>query len=151
VWIAAFDLRGPRAYAFADFKARNCEGMIDIGRTLKTAADCYNNGDAASSERLCRQVLAIGPNNAPALHLQGLIVATQGRAAEALDLIGRSLKINPANSMAWVHHAIALDELGEFEQSLSSYDKASIADPSTRMPGLTEGSACTDWGDFPKQ
>ena len=122
--------------------------MMDVGQALRIASDCYNNGDAINSERLCNQILAVDPINAPALHLHGLIVARQGRATEAFALIGRSLEIDPNNSMAWVHHGIALGNLGKAEQSLLSYEKASIADPSNWHAWINKGVSLHRLGRF---
>ena len=63
--------------------------------TLKKAVSQHQNGEFENAAKLYRQVLAEEPGSADALHMLGLLSYQEGQADRAVDLISRSLAINP--------------------------------------------------------
>ncbi len=60
---------------------------------LQQAFSRFNAGDLAGADRLCGEILAVQPQTADALHLQGAIRMMEGRAAEAVALFQRAAGI----------------------------------------------------------
>jgi len=50
--------------------------------------------------------------------------AQRGENSRALELIEKTLSIDPHSAMAWHEKANCLDEMGRFEEALSCYDTA---------------------------
>src|SRR5688500_13700803 len=53
---------------------------VDLTSLLQTAVSHHQAGQAAEAERLYRQVLAVDPEQADALHLLGVLAYQVGRA-----------------------------------------------------------------------
>ena len=76
---------------------------------LQYAVISERDGDMPSAEENFRYLLVKDPKNANILNYLGYALADRGlRLAEAEDLIGRAVKVDPANgayrdSLAWVH------------------------------------------------
>ena len=54
-----------------------------------------------AAERLCRQILRLDPDHAPAIHLLGLASLRGGCAADAVPLLRRALELDPAQPQWW--------------------------------------------------
>ena len=80
-------------------------------------------GDFKGAEESLRRILAREPNNATALNNLGYFLTERGeRLQEALEMIGRAVRAEPANgsfldSLGWVH--FKLGQLDEAEKYLS--------------------------------
>jgi tetratricopeptide (TPR) repeat protein len=122
--------------------------MAEPSETLQTAIELYNRGDSNASEQLCRTFLETEPESALALHLLGLIAIRQGRTAQALELIGRSLEIDSSDAIALMNYGNVLAELGEFERALLSYESACVADPSSWLVWNAAGAALHRSGNY---
>ena len=66
-------------------------------QTLAAAFRTHQGGHRAEAERLYRDVLAVEPRNAAALHLLGALLHQSGRSDEAISLIHQSIAIEPRN------------------------------------------------------
>jgi predicted O-linked N-acetylglucosamine transferase (SPINDLY family) len=69
-------------------------------------------------------VLNVSPRHPDALHLAGVIELQQGRAAAALELFARAIKINDRDPAYFCHHGDACADLDRFESAIRSYDRA---------------------------
>jgi Tfp pilus assembly protein PilF len=59
---------------------------------------------------------------------QGQMLLRQSHASEALVVFERAVEANDQNHSAWLWRAMALTDLGRFEDALSSYDRALALD-----------------------
>ena len=80
------------------------------------------------------QVLAVGEYIAAERVSQlfcerGQMLLRQNQTREALACFEQALKANQHNHVAWVWQAMALTDLGRFDQALASYDRALMQDP----------------------
>lgn len=66
-----------------------------ILQLLNAGIGCYQQGDLIRAEQMYRQVLAVQPRNADALHLLGLVVRDRGDVEGAIHLIRKAIKIVP--------------------------------------------------------
>jgi Flp pilus assembly protein TadD len=72
---------------------------MTIPQALQIAIQRHNAGQLADAEALYRQILAVQPNHADALHLLG-VIAHQDLAE---DLIRQAIAVNPAQSQYHVN------------------------------------------------
>lgn len=98
---------------------------------LQQAIQHHQAGDLAGAEQLYNQVLAIAPIDFTARHMLGVIRLQQGRNAEALELVGAALKINPRSPEALSDQAHLLRMLGRLEEALASIDRALALKPAS--------------------
>jgi predicted O-linked N-acetylglucosamine transferase (SPINDLY family) len=91
--------------------------MMTVQQAFQLALQHHQAGRVADAEALYRQILAVQPNHAEALHFLGVIAHQAGRSDLAAEWIGQSVKVNPSN-------AIALANLGEVYRSLGRLDEA---------------------------
>ncbi len=96
----------------------------DPNALFQQAASAFAAGRLADAERDCRQLLAMLPDHAAILHLQGAIVWRRGRAAEAKAILARALAQNPQDADARNTLGCILVELGETEDALAAFDAA---------------------------
>ncbi|MBV9549554.1 MAG: tetratricopeptide repeat protein [Alphaproteobacteria bacterium] len=90
-------------------------------------------GEAAD---IYRAVLAEDPQNAPALHLLGVLVMQAGQIEPGLELVRQSLTILPNFAPAQENLGKGLEQLGRDEEALAAYDRlVKLA------PGHAEGYA----------
>jgi protein O-GlcNAc transferase len=86
---------------------------------LQAAINEHQQGHLVEAERLYRQLLAIEPENAEALHLLGYLAMQTGNWQTATDLIGRSLAVNPSQISAHLNLGTALRNLRRFDAALA--------------------------------
>jgi tetratricopeptide (TPR) repeat protein len=84
------------------------------------AAMLYAQGNAAGAAAVCRDVLALDPQFAEALHLLGIISAQDGDLFQAVELLNRAATLNKKSSRY-------LFSLGAAYHSLRDYKKAESA------------------------
>jgi protein O-GlcNAc transferase len=70
------------------------------------------------------RVLQLEPRHAEALTLLGILALQTDDPRTALELLGKSILIDPENAVAYVNHAGACAQLGRHEAAIESYDKA---------------------------
>jgi predicted O-linked N-acetylglucosamine transferase (SPINDLY family) len=74
---------------------------------LQQAFGRFNAGDMAGAARLCAEVLARERGNADALHLQGVIRIVEGRADEAVVILGRAAAIKSGDAAIFENLGLA--------------------------------------------
>jgi Flp pilus assembly protein TadD len=106
-------------------------------------------GDFGRAEGLYRQIIAaeLKRSFAPR-YILGMMLAQQGRYAEALDLIGAALEINPNAAEALTNYGNILKILGRFEEALASYNRALAIKPGDPVMLYNRGMALWDLKRF---
>jgi Flp pilus assembly protein TadD len=66
-------------------------------QALHSALEHFRAGRFSETERICRQVLQIDPNEADALYLLGLIAQQTRKTDAAIQLIGNAARLQPSN------------------------------------------------------
>lgn len=84
---------------------------LSVSDALNMAAAHFNAGQFALGDEICRQILAVDPANADALHLLALCRFQQGMAAEAVALLTRATELRPDdvelfNNLGNLHKAL---------------------------------------------
>jgi tetratricopeptide (TPR) repeat protein len=71
-----------------------------IGQDRALARQCFNRGNFAAAEVICRNILDVIPTDAEALQLLGMIAIRIGMRDHAEQYLSSALSFNPANSAA---------------------------------------------------
>lgn len=91
------------------------------GERVQEAIDAQRRGDFDAAEASYTSILADEPDQPDALHFFGLLRFQQGKSGEAIELIRRSLELQPANPSAHTNLGNILKLLGRREEAAQSY------------------------------
>ncbi len=113
-------------------KVRRTAAKRDVASAgrLAEATALHQKGATEAAERAYRDVLALAPNEADALHNLGVICAQAGRLEEAEGLIRRALAAKPDLAAAHNSLGIVLKRKGRAEDAVGYYRRALELDPS---------------------
>lgn len=89
----------------------------------------HARGQIKPAEGCYRQVLALDPNNADALHLLGVIEFQGGRFEEAVKLIKRALRKNAQDPSIYVNLGLAYRRLNDDDKAVEAYEAALALNP----------------------
>jgi tetratricopeptide (TPR) repeat protein len=93
-------------------------------QTIQRALQHHHAGRLPQAEAAYREVLALDPQNADALHYLGVIAYQQGRHEQAEELISRALLRNTGNAAAYSNLGNALEAQGKLEEAIDCYQWA---------------------------
>lgn len=97
---------------------------LNFAQLLQQGFAAHQRGKLAEAERCYEAVLGAKGDQFDALHLLGVVRLQRGRPAEAADLIGKAIKVNPRSAVAFAHQGAAFSALGRLDDALRCYDKA---------------------------
>jgi Flp pilus assembly protein TadD len=100
-----------------------------VDELLEKALQLHTAGQLGEAEQLYRQVLRLAPEDPDALHLLGALMAQQGNAVVALDLIDRAIQIDPACPDFYNNKGLILLNTGRYEESAVAHRKAIELNP----------------------
>jgi len=89
----------------------------------------HQAGRLAAAEQCYRQLLAIHPDHADAMHLLGLLAHRAGRFDAAIELITRAIALTPTNVAYHYNLGIVLRDAGRLADSAARYAEAIRLDP----------------------
>ena len=115
---------------------------------MSKALSLHRHGQPAVAEPLYREVLAVAPRHAEALHFLGVCALQRRQFAEAERLIAEALAIAPDQADALSNHAATLRALGRLEEALASYGKALGLRPDFAEVLHNRGNVLKDLGRF---
>ena len=87
---------------------------------LKAGVEHHQAGRSNEAEACYRNVLALQPNHAEALHLLGVLSHQRGRSDVAVELIRLALRRDKQNAVYLCNLAVALRELGAFDEAATA-------------------------------
>jgi len=97
---------------------------MTIPQALELAVQRHQAGRLGEAEALYRQILAVDPKHADALHLLGVIAHQAGRHDLAVGWIRQSVGINPNNAAAFYNLGDACRALGRVNEAIFAYRQA---------------------------
>ena len=106
----------------------------------------YRVGQHQQAQSLCEQILLNNPRDAQALHLSGVIYATQGHPQRAVMLISRAIRLN--ENVPEFHNNLGLTfhRLSHFGQAVQCYRAALALCPTSVEAHLGLGAALVEQG-----
>ncbi|MDR3402693.1 MAG: tetratricopeptide repeat protein [Chthoniobacter sp.] len=100
------------------------------------------------AEALYRQILAVEPGRAEALHFLGVIAHQAGRHALAIDWIQKAIASNPNNSAAHSNLGEAYRATGRLDEAIAAYRRALELQPDYPETENNLGNALRERGDL---
>jgi tetratricopeptide (TPR) repeat protein len=113
---------------------------------LQRGVQCHQTGLLAQAEDCYRQVLAVQPNHADALHLLGLLAHQGGRLDAAIELIRLALQQYDQNPVFCANLAVVLRDGGKVDEAVAEARKAVELQPEFADAYCVLGAALRDQG-----
>ena len=118
--------------------------------SLETAIRLHRQGRADQAEQAYREILAVDPNHAGALHLLAVIRHQEGRHEEALALMGRAIAINSGKAVYHNNYGAVLMSLQRFAEARRSFATALKLSPQYADALANLGLALAAWQEGEK-
>src|SRR5215470_9008472 len=93
----------------------------DVAQALNRAIAAFQASRLADAETACRMVLGRDKRNFDALHLLGVVKASAGDFAAALDALDQAVAINRRSDEALTNRGRVLNALNRHDEALKSY------------------------------
>jgi protein O-GlcNAc transferase len=111
---------------------------------LQQAIQAFQNGNYDSADLILKRVLQVDLKNLPALHILGLIKASQANYKEAADFLGRAARIHPNDASIQYNLAKALTDSGNNKDALIHHKKAVALAPNNPEAWLSYGRTASN-------
>ncbi len=102
---------------------------VSLDEAMAIAILFQKNGQLTDAEAVYRQVLALVPDHADALHFAGVLAHQQGRSDEGAALVRQSLAIAPDRADAYNNLGIIFKGSGRVDEAIEAYRRAIRIDP----------------------
>ena len=116
-------------------------GPSSVDLLLQKGLARHEAGQLPQAETLYRQALQLAPGHSGALHLLGIVATQLGKCELAIDLLDRSIQINPECAEAFYNRGNALYLHQQHRAAVESYDKAILLKPEYAEAHHNRGSA----------
>jgi len=121
---------------------------LDGELAFQCAVTLRGQGDSLRADALCSAVLQAEPAHYRAYHLRGLIALERGDTDLGIELIERSLAINPDQALAYSNIGNALLSAGQAERALGNFDQALRLQADLVIAHYNRGTALKALGRF---
>ena len=103
--------------------------MVTISERLAIAAQHHQAGRLEDAEEIYRQILAVQPEHADALHLLGVIALQVGQHKAAAEYVERAIRLK--GDVAFFHSNLGdvYRKLGKFPEAVACYRRALKLEP----------------------
>ena len=113
---------------------------------LQQAIKSFHEGNFNGADLILKRVLQVDSRNLPALHILGLIKASQAKYKEAADLLIKAARINPNDASILYNLAKALADSGANAESILYHKKAVALAPNNPEAWLNYGKTESSLG-----
>ncbi len=120
--------------------------MATIPDALAIAIQNHQAGRLQAAEQAYRQILAVQPDHAEAIHLLGVIAAQVGRPDDAVACCRRAVELKPDYAAAHNNLGNALRQQGKLPEAVASYRRAVELMPDFAMAHSNLGVALKEQG-----
>jgi predicted O-linked N-acetylglucosamine transferase (SPINDLY family) len=115
---------------------------------LQKAIQAFQSGNFDSADLTLKRVLQVDSKNLPALHILGLIKASQSNYKEAADYLARAARIHPSDASIQYNLAKALADFGNDKDALIHHKKAVALAPNNPEAWLSYGKTASNLGRY---
>lgn len=116
-------------------------GVDPFFEDLKRGLALQKAGQRREARSVYSSILQKQPLHAMALHLAGTVAGQLGYPYEAVQLLRKSLAVNPADPMAWNNLANALQDIDATEAAIAACDEAIAKAPGYSAAWATRATA----------
>jgi protein O-GlcNAc transferase len=120
--------------------------MPSIAEALAVALQCHQAGRLPEAEQIYRQILAVEPNHADALHLLGVIAHQQGKCSAAVEYIERAIGLNGRVASYHLNLGNVWKDQGKFNTAVACYQRALQLNPRFGAAHNNLGNALKELG-----
>ena len=121
---------------------------MTIPQAFQIALQRHQAGRLAEAEALYRQILAVQPHHAEALHFLGVVSHQNGRHDLAVEWIRRSIVLDSKNAFAHCNLGVACRALGHLDDAMAAFRRALELNPDYPEALINLGAALSDRGQF---
>jgi len=118
-----------------------------LARLVNEGLAHHRSGRFGQAEELYRQVLTLDPENADALHLQGMLAYQEGRLDQAVASISRAIAAHPGAAAYHANLGNVLQAQDRLGQAVESYRRALELRPDVAEVHLNLGNVLQALGD----
>ncbi len=122
--------------------------IVNMQQTFAMALQHHRSGRLAEAEAIYRQILAVEPRHANALHFLGVIAHQTGQNESAVDLIRQAIAMGPELAAFHSNLAVALFELRRFDEAIAACRRAIQLEPDAPAAHSNLGNALTARGQL---
>ncbi|BDT75973.1 tetratricopeptide repeat protein [Polynucleobacter sp. KF022] len=115
---------------------------------LQQAIEAFQTGHFDTADGILKRILQVDQKNLPALHVLGLIKASQEKFKDAAELLGKAARIAPDDASIQYNLAKALMDNGSVKESITHHKKAVALSPGNPEAWMNFGKAASILKDF---
>jgi predicted O-linked N-acetylglucosamine transferase (SPINDLY family) len=115
---------------------------------LQQGIQTFQDGNFDGAELILKRLLQADSKNLPALHILGLINASQSNYKKAADYLARAAKIDPTDPSIQYNLAKALSDSGNDKEALVHHKKAVSLAPNNPEAWLNYGKTASNLGRY---
>jgi predicted O-linked N-acetylglucosamine transferase (SPINDLY family) len=138
----------PISFAVSASASNIAAPVVSLPALFNTAQQQRNAGNFAQAEAIFRQVLAQQPNHAEALHWLGITYYQTGKNAAAIELIKKSIALNPESSIYYCNFGVVLSAQKQIAAAIAAYQQSLRLKPDNASALYNLGNAYTDVCQF---
>ena len=120
---------------------------LQVAELFQQAQALHQQGRLAEAQASYEQVIKRDPSHAEALHLAGVIGFQTGRIEQGVELIGRSIALNPIAAAPYANLGQALNGLGRYAEAAQVLARAVTLEPAAPRAQASLGFALLELGD----
>jgi predicted TPR repeat methyltransferase len=113
----------------------------DPDAALQSALALHQRGELNTARAAYLAILETAPRHAHALHLLGVVARQQGQPAQAAELIGKAIAIDPHQATMHCNLGAAWQDLGAPAKALASYEAALALTPAYALAWSNRGNS----------
>jgi predicted O-linked N-acetylglucosamine transferase (SPINDLY family) len=121
---------------------------MTIQQAFELALQHHQSGRLAEAEAIYRQILAVEPRHADALHLLGVIAHQVGSNDIAMDLIRQAIALAPGVADYHSNLGEACRAVGQLDEAIAAYRQAIALKPDLPEAHCNLGNALRDKGQL---
>ncbi|HVT90505.1 MAG TPA: tetratricopeptide repeat protein [Tepidisphaeraceae bacterium] len=103
--------------------------QVHILQAIQLADQHMSAGRFQEAQSICRQIISVHPRHAKALHMLGFMELHARQAKSAMELLGRSLAIEPNDPFARLHFCQSLVDLHQYDSAILHLRQLIVAQP----------------------
>jgi len=115
---------------------------------VQQAIQAFQSGNFDGADLILRRVLQADSKNLSALHILGLIKASQSHYKEACDYLARAARIHPNDASLQYNLAKALSDSGNDKDAVAHHKKAVALAPKNPEAWLNYGITSSNLGRY---